>query len=1008
MNDTKQVSIIRHITFLLLLTATTTLTVKNNIHIDNGDAMTQIQYVSVYLFKFSPMLILSALGGIIPGMVSCFILFFIKTAVNKELAFTTAIYVLGAATAHYFSMTGMFNKKRKALIVMVFYMALYGGVWGGVLGILAGRGFEEFMPQRFIFYFLNEFPETFITVAFIYIFFNKMPDKVKALVFSGIYYREDIDERTRRIADIRKSRLSLVIIGVIAVQATALGLCAAIYANTLIPSMVVTKGGEENEEVVKVIESMDWDNVYNTIVLEQHVSRIEKTRNEIAGDFYFNNQTLIFDTKLIMLIIIVIVPMSVVANQFALSRISKPIQLLQNSMKSFYDMGPEGMDQNLAELEKIGINTNDEIEYLYRAFVKTAETMIGYIKMIQAQRTLADELRAQQMANEAKNNFLSSMSHEIRTPINAMLGFNEMIIRESKDPEITKYATNVNSSGKLLLGLVNDILDFSRIEAGKTEIIPVEYDLSSMVNDLINTSKVRMKGKKLELKTNISTEVPCILMGDEIRIKQCAMNILTNAIKYTNEGSVTLTIDHKKLNDEYISLRIDVKDTGIGIRKQDMDKLFNPFERIEESRNRTVEGTGLGMNIVKQLLALMDSRLLVSSEYGKGSEFSFAVKQKVLNWNPIGDFAATYEETLMGQDTYQESFHAPEAKILVVDDTLANLTVIQGLLKPTQITVDIAESGYEALDMVCENKYNVIFLDHRMPQMDGIETLHAMKELEENLNKDVPVYALTANVISGAREMYLKEGFTGYLPKPVDSARLEDTILKNLPEDIVILPGDEDFDALITDQEISSDDLAAIQIMTNIEGIDFDAGSKNCGGPSALMTVATDFALAIESKYKSIEDAWKYKDFENYTTYVHGLKSSARVIGAMELSNLAAYLEQCGNKKDEDEIERRTPELLEQYRAYLDFLAPLIEAQESDEDDVDKPLIEEEELKGALVSLKEFVEGSYFDSADDVVAMMDDYRMPDDFKGTYREIKRLLSAVDRDGLLKILETDDQS
>ncbi len=1002
MAEKRKASVLRHVVFLFLCSALTTLSVKNNMHIDSGDEMTNLQYAAVYLFKFSPILVLSALEGVIPGMISCAILFIVKTVVNKELAFTTAIYVLGAATAHYFSMSGMFSKKRKAFCVMVFYMFLYGGIWGGVLGILAGRGFAEFMPTRFAYYFFNELPEAFIAVGVIYVIFSQGPNRVKALFFSGIYYRDDIDELTRKLSDTRKSRLSLAITCIIAVQAIALGICAAIYANTLIHSMHETMDGEEGPRVLEVIESIDWGEITNTIVLEQQVSKVEAERNIEAGDFAFNKQTLIFDTKLIMLIIIVIIPMSIVANQFAQNRISKPIMLLSDSIRAFYDKGATGLDENMLALEKLDINTNDEIEYLYRSYVKTAETMVGYIKMVQAQRTLADELRAQQMANEAKNNFLSSMSHEIRTPINAMLGFNEMILRESKDPDIIKYASNVNSSGKLLLGLVNDILDFSRIEAGKTEIIPVEYDFSSMVNDLINTSKVRMKGKNLDFKTEISTEIPCILMGDEIRIKQCAMNILTNAIKYTNEGSVSLFIDHKKLDDENILLRIRVRDTGIGIRKEDMDKLFSPFERIEESRNRTIEGTGLGMNIVKQLLALMDSKLLVSSEYGKGSEFSFSVKQRVLNWNPIGDFAATYEETLMGQETYHESFHAPEARILVVDDTMANLTVIQGLLKPTRIQVDIAESGFEALNMVCENKYNIIFLDHRMPKMDGIETLHSMKDLEDNLNKDVPVYALTANVISGAREMYLKEGFTGYLPKPVDSGRLEDTILKNLPDELVSRPGDSDFDDSIPTDVISSDDMAAIQIMTNLEGIDFDAGSKNCGGPGALMSVATDFALSIESKALSIEDAWKYGDFENYTTYVHGLKSSARVIGATELSNLAAYLEQCGNKKDKDEIERRTPELLEHYRKYSGFLEPLVRAEESKEDELQKPLIEPEELEGALKSLKEFVEGSYFDSADDVVAMMDDYRMPDDFKDKYKNIKRLLSAVDRDGLLEML------
>ncbi|WP_051198065.1 ATP-binding protein [Butyrivibrio sp. MB2005] len=1002
MSEARKESIKRHFVLFIMLTLCTVITIKNNIHIDSGDDMTTFQYFAVYLFKFSPIIVLSATEGVIPSIISCLILFVSKTMVNQELAFTTAIYIVGGAVTYYCTMAGMFAKKRKALIMMFVYMALYGSVWGGVLGILAGRGFMEFLPSRSIFYFLNEFPEAFVAVAIIYITFGIAPNKVKGLFFCGVFYRSDVDPFSKKIADIRNSKLSRAVSMTISIQAIVLGICAAVYANTLIPGMQRTANGAESPEVTAIIQDIDWNSVSNAIILEQHVSDIEKVRNLNYGVFVFTGQTLIFDTKLIMLILIVIIPMSVIANQFAQSRISQPIQRVADAVGAFYEFGASKLDDNLNRLQNLNITTGDEIEYMYRTFVKTAETMVQYVKMIQAQRTLADELRAQQMANEAKTNFLSSMSHEIRTPINAMLGFNEMILRESKDPEITKYASNVNNSGKHLLGLVNDILDFSRIEAGKTEIIPVEYDLSSMINDLINTTKVRMKGKNLELKTNISTELPLILMGDEIRIKQCAMNLLTNAIKYTNEGSITFSVDHRKVDDETISLRIRVKDTGIGIKKEDMERLFAPFERIEESKNRTIEGTGLGMNIVKKLLALMDSRLLVSSQYGQGSEFSFSVKQKVLNWNPIGDFAATYEETLMGQATYHESFHAPDARILVVDDTLANLTVIQGLLKSTQVKVDLAESGYEALEKVCANKYNIIFMDHRMPKMDGIETLHAMNEMEENINKDVPVYALTANVISGAREMYLKEGFAGYLPKPVDSARLEDTIMKNLPEELIIRPGEGGFEDIIVEEGISSEDMEAIEIMTKLEGIDFETGSTNCGGPSALKKVATDFVLSIESKSKSIEDAWKFEDYENYTTYVHGLKSSARVIGATELSNLAAYLEQCGNKKDIDEITRRTPELLEHYRAYSEYLKPLNTADENNEEELKKPLIEPDELKGALKSLREFVEGNYFDSADDVVSMMDDYRMPDDFKDTYKEIKRLLSAVDRDGLLKLL------
>ncbi|WP_051656727.1 ATP-binding protein [Butyrivibrio sp. AE3004] len=995
---------LRYIVLIILFAVTTTLTIHNNLHIDNSESLSAFQFAVVYFLKFSPLIILSAFEGVIPSILSCFLLFAVKASVNKELAFVAGIYILGAAITHYFSMSGMFGKIKKAVLVMLFYMFFYGSVWGGLLGILAGRGFMEFIPTRSFFYFINELPEAFLSVAVLYLVFAKSPNKIKALFFSGVYYRTDVDELTMKMADLRKSKLSRTISMIIGVQACALGFVAAVYANTLIPSMKQAAAIEINEEVDKITTEIDWSKMTNIIDLEQKVSAIEAVRKSGYISLGLNNETLIFDTKLILLILIVVIPLSVLANQFAQYRITRPIMRLADAVQAFYDLGASGLDENLEKLRNLNIYTDDEIEYMYTNSVKTAETMVSYIKMIQAQRSLADELRSQQMANEAKNNFLSSMSHEIRTPINAMLGFNEMILRESKDPEILKYASNVNSSGKLLLGLVNDILDFSRIEAGKTEIIPVEYDLSSLVNDLINTAHMRMKGKGLELKTNISTDIPCILMGDEIRIKQCAMNVITNAIKYTNEGSVTITIDHKVIDDDNISLRFNIKDTGIGIRKEDMDKLFAPFERIEESRNRTIEGTGLGMNIVKQLLSLMDSRLLVSSEYGKGSEFSFSIKQKVLNWNPIGDFAATYEETLMGQDTYHESFHAPEARILVVDDTLANLTVIQGLLKQTQIKVDTAESGFEALEKVCENKYNIIFMDHRMPTMDGIETFRAMKDLDENINKDTPVYALTANVISGAREMYFKEGFSGYLPKPVDSGRLEDTILKELPTELIIRPEDDDFVLESTPEEIGAENLEAIGIMTHINGIDYETGVKNCGGPSALREVATNFAYAIESNAKSIEDAWNFKDFENYTTYVHGLKSSARVIGATELANLAAYLEQCGNKKDIHEIERRTPELLTMYKEYIDYLEPLTEGGDLEkEEDMNKPLIEPEELKGALTSLREFVEGSYFDSADDVVSMMDDYRMPDDFKATYKEIKRMLSAVDRDGLLRILE-----
>ena len=376
---------------------------------------------------------------------------------------------------------------------------------------------------------------------------------------------------------------------------------------------------------------------------------------------------------------------------------------------------------------------------------------------------------AAEAANKSKSQFLSNMSHEIRTPINAILGMNEMILREESNSTILEYAENIRTAGNTLLGLVNDILDFSKIEAGKMEIIPVEYALSSLLNDLVNMIQSRADKKGLKFQINADKNLPSELFGDEIRIKQIATNILTNAVKYTEKGSVTLTVTFKEISDNTIKLCFSVKDTGIGIKPEDIKKLFSAFERIEEKRNRAIEGTGLGMNITQRLLNMMNSQLDVHSVYGEGSEFSFEVEQKVINWHALGNFEESFRNALSQHKKYREKFTAPNAKILVVDDTVMNLTVVKGLLKQTKIQIDTAESGYEALKLIAQNKYDILFLDHRMPGIDGIETLHRMKELAGNLNKNTPTISLTANAISGARKMYIDAGFNDYLTKPIDS-----------------------------------------------------------------------------------------------------------------------------------------------------------------------------------------------------------------------------------------------
>ncbi len=400
---------------------------------------------------------------------------------------------------------------------------------------------------------------------------------------------------------------------------------------------------------------------------------------------------------------------------------------------------------------------------------------IQYMSDLQEQRDIADS------ANAAKSRFLANMSHEIRTPINAVLGMDEMILRESREDTIRSYASDIMSAGKTLLSLINDILDFSKVEEGRMEIIPVQYELATLINDLVNMISDRAVKKSLKFNVEVNENIPHLLFGDEMRIRQCALNVLTNAVKYTEKGSVSLKIDYKEKDWENIILQFTVSDTGIGMKAEDIEKLFQPYQRIEEERNRAIEGTGLGMSITRQLLDLMGTELEVQSEYGKGSVFSFAIEQKIIDPDKIGDYARRFSEIKEKDHVYRELFHAPDARILVVDDTEMNLTVMQSLLKQTQIRIDTASTGKDAITLATVNKYDVLFIDHMMPDMDGIETLKHIRE--SGKNQSTAAVALTANAVSGARDSYINAGFSDYLSKPVDSSLLEQMLYTYIPKD---------------------------------------------------------------------------------------------------------------------------------------------------------------------------------------------------------------------------------
>ncbi len=610
-----------------------------------------------------------------------------------------------------------------------------------------------------------------------------------------------------------------------------------------------------------------------------------------------------------------------------------------------------------------------------------------YMEELQKQRDIADN------ASEAKSRFLASMSHEIRTPINAVLGMDEMILRESKEKPIRAYAADIMSAGRTLLSLINDILDLSKVEEGKMEIIPVQYDLSSLINDLINMTRDRAVKKGLEFNVRVDRDIPHILYGDEIRVRQCAMNLLTNAVKYTEAGEVSLNITYKKKDEDHILLCFKISDTGIGMKEEDMEDLFSPYRRIEEKRNRNVEGTGLGMSITRQLLDLMGSSLKVESEYGKGSEFSFEVSQKVVKWEEIGDFASRFSDIDMPFREYHELFHAPDARILVVDDTEVNLEVVKSLLKKTEVKIDTALSGKEALVLSGEKNYDVIFIDHMMPDMDGIETLEHIRD--SGMNKDVPAVALTANAVSGAREMYLGSGFTDCLFKPVDGERLERMLLTLLPEEKV-LKAEERSDG--SEPGHPEEDLSDIpERLKDLKEIDWEMGLKNCGSSDGYRSVLSVFHQTADSKSAEIEDFFRRGDTENYTTKVHALKSSARIIGATGLYELAKTLEEAGKRGDISYIEENTGKLIGLYHKVDMGLKFLDERSEA------LPEIGKGALREAYQTIIEIAGSMDYGLMEGLLKDLHGYSLPAIDSERLALMDRMLTELDWDGIIRTAE-----
>lgn len=608
-------------------------------------------------------------------------------------------------------------------------------------------------------------------------------------------------------------------------------------------------------------------------------------------------------------------------------------------------------------------------------------------QLVQAKKD-ADVARHEALAaNESKGKFLAHMSHEIRTPINAVLGMDEMILRESKEANIRSYAMDIYLAGQTLLSLINDILDFSKIDSGKMEIVPVEYDVSSMIHDLSNMTSQRAESKNLDFRVEVDHAIPSRLYGDDVRVRQILTNILTNAVKYTHEGTIWLRVKAQETGDT-ARLWFEVEDTGIGIKEEDLPKLSAEFERIEEDRNRNIEGTGLGMSITIQLLALLGSKLQMESIYGKGSKFYFELEQQVVDHTPIGDFESRVRQ-ITENYSYSTRLLAPDAKILVVDDNGVNRKVFRNLIKETQVQVTEAASGMECLELVEKNQYDLIFLDHMMPEMDGIETLHRIKEIPDCPCESTPIIVLTANAVSGAKERYLSEGFDEFLSKPIVPEKLENMMKEMLPEDMLqevsVSETQEDLQQAAADRAGDS-----LEELPQVDGLDWNYAWLHLPDMELLEYTVKEFYGQIEFAAEHLELAFEQiaepEQLEQYRIQVHAMKSLAATIGIVPLAGLAKLLEYAAKDGRIDMILSLTGTFLEEWRSYQGKLQGVFGIE-----DTAKAESADDSVVQALVEMVRFsMQEMDIDQADQSVRQLRLYEYPEEIK---QNIKKLAEAV---------------
>ncbi len=613
----------------------------------------------------------------------------------------------------------------------------------------------------------------------------------------------------------------------------------------------------------------------------------------------------------------------------------------------------------------------------------------------------------------------------------------EMILRESSEPQVRSYASDIYAAGNTLLSLINDILDSSKIESGRMELQEAEYETAELLRNLKNMISQRAAEKDLALILDVDEKIPAKLSGDDVRLRQVITNILTNAVKYTHEGSVTLRVSADREGDDAI-LHVSVEDTGIGIKEEDLPRLFEAYQRIEEGRNRHIEGTGLGMNITVSILKMMGSRLQVESVYGKGSKFFFDVRQKIVDDAPMGPLSDLANEGGGGAQGYESGFTAPDAKVLVVDDNAMNRKVFCSLLKQTKIQITQAGSGQEALDITNEKRENgeafdMVFMDHMMPDMDGVETMQKMRTIP-GYDK-VPIFVLTANAVTGAREQYLADGFDGFLSKPIVSAKLEAAITETLPDEL-IRPGESvpasqsmnEGGMKSAGEDSGTNNVRSIDDLPMIDGLDWDFAYLHLPDREMLLESVKEFRETLSYQADKLDRMLQDEDMEAYRIQVHGMKSSAATVGIVPLAGMAKVLENASRDGESEIVNDLHPTFMTKWREYEEKLSVLFCDDEENrrvgpdsdtgrdlsdfgngqgENPVDaaegQNTADSEMMIAMLTMLQTALEEFEVDEADSVMEKMLSFDFEPEMKDLVKNLNAAVKDLDTDGAGSIME-----